>query len=179
MRTVDAAVSDGGADEVRDEHSQPDCQGRQNLSHQNLGQQMLSRIVIGAKCTGFKLSHTRENAGRHQRVQPTKVSHVNCLTQTKVCQRFAPEMQVRTGRWGASTARSESVAERATNTSPNVRTVSMHQALAGVLGGKSWLAAPPAAAYGIGLYCTHDKFTQCLQEGHCCQIYWLSMLFFA
>ena len=38
-------------------------------------------------------------------------------------------------------------------TSAKVRTVSMPQPPAGVVGANSWLAAPPAAAYDTGLYC--------------------------
>ncbi len=60
---------------------------------------------------------------------------------------------VRTGRWGASTARSESVEESTRYTSAKVSTTSMPQPPAAVVGAKSWLAAPPAAAYGTGLYC--------------------------
>ena len=67
--------------------------------------------------------------------------------------RHESKAQARTGRWGASTARSESVAERTMYTSAKVRMVSMPQPPAGVVGANSWLTAPPAAAYDTGLYC--------------------------
>ena len=62
------------------------------------------------------------------------------------CLQHENRRRVRTGRWGASTARSASVADRTMKTSAKVSTVSMPQPPAGVVGANSWLAAPPAAA---------------------------------
>jgi len=110
------------------------------------------RFSSGVKCT------PREHTRTERCFCNDTVRHSAAVAPSKVRTARVQQGGMRTGRCGASMARLESVDESTTYTSANVSTASMHQPPAAVVGANSWLAPPPAAQYGTGLYwrpCKH------------------------